>query len=79
MSLLFFPPCVIKALLVFWEPRSIWHGPAPASPAAPPADCPTECGVASEETTQVDPAAHGSVILGKEETGWAGLARQVGR
>lgn len=74
----FFPPFVIKAFIVFWEPRSIWYGTATPTPAASPANRPTECHFAPKETTEMDPATCGSIILGKQEAR-LGMLGQAGR
>ena len=78
MSLLGFPSFVIEAFIIFWEPRSIWYRTAPPTPAASPADRPTEYCFAPKETTQMDPATCGSIILGKQETR-LGMVGQAGR
>lgn len=78
VTFLFFPAFVIEAFVVFWEPRSIWYGTAPPTPAASSADHPTECHFAPKETTQMDPATCGSIVLSKQETR-LGMVGQAGR
>lgn len=75
----FTPPFFIfvKAFVLVWEPGSIWYRTAPPAPAASPADCPTERRSAPKETTQMDPATRGSIVLGKQGPKLAGQgARQ---
>lgn len=78
MLLLVFAPFVIKAFIIFWKPRSIWYRTAPPTPAASPADCPTECHFTPKETTQMDPATCGSIVFGKQATR-LGMVGQAGR
>lgn len=67
----------VKAFVLVWEPGSVWYRTAPPTPAAPPADCPTERCSAPKEATQMDPATCGSIVLGKQGPRLAGQgARQ---
>lgn len=78
MSLLCFPPFVIEAFILIWEPRPIWYRTASPTLAASPADSPTECHFAPKEATQMDPPTCGSIVLGKQETR-LGMVCQAGR